>query len=48
MPEESLASLSDEIRDYLIQTMSHTGGHFAANLGTIELATALHLSLIHI
>jgi 1-deoxy-D-xylulose-5-phosphate synthase len=42
MPEESLASLSDEIRDYLIQTMSHTGGHFAANLGTIELATALH------
>ncbi|MGD1977735.1 MAG: 1-deoxy-D-xylulose-5-phosphate synthase, partial [Gammaproteobacteria bacterium] len=27
---------------YLVQTMSHTGGHFAANLGTVELATALH------
>ncbi|UCC13701.1 MAG: 1-deoxy-D-xylulose-5-phosphate synthase [Gammaproteobacteria bacterium] len=42
LPEDRLASVSDEIRDYLIQTMSHTGGHFAANLGTIELATALH------
>jgi 1-deoxy-D-xylulose-5-phosphate synthase len=40
--EEDLGVLADELRDYLIQTMSHTGGHFAANLGTVELATALH------
>jgi len=40
--EEDLGVLADELRDYLVQTMSHTGGHFAANLGTVELATALH------
>ena len=40
--EEDLGVLADELRDYLIQTMSQTGGHFAANLGTVELATALH------
>ncbi|KPK59582.1 MAG: 1-deoxy-D-xylulose-5-phosphate synthase [Gammaproteobacteria bacterium SG8_31] len=42
LPEESLLAVTEELRDYLIQTMSHTGGHFAANLGTVELATALH------
>lgn len=42
LPEEALESLTQELRDFLIQTMSHTGGHFAANLGTVELATALH------
>ncbi len=42
LSEESLEPLTRELRDFLIQTMSHTGGHFAANLGTVELATALH------
>jgi 1-deoxy-D-xylulose-5-phosphate synthase len=42
LPEASLLAVTEELRDYLIQTMSHTGGHFAANLGTVELATALH------
>jgi len=42
LPEASLEPLTRELRDFLIQTMSHTGGHFAANLGTVELATALH------
>jgi len=42
LPEESLQPLTRELRDFLVQTMSHTGGHFAANLGTVELATALH------
>jgi len=42
LPEEALEPLTQELRDFLIQTMSHTGGHFAANLGTVELATALH------
>jgi len=41
-PEEDLLPLSEEIRNYLIETISLTGGHFAANLGTVELATALH------
>ncbi len=42
LPEESLEPLTQELRDFLIQTMKHTGGHFAANLGSVELATALH------
>jgi 1-deoxy-D-xylulose-5-phosphate synthase len=41
-PQEDLLPLSEEIRNYLIETISLTGGHFAANLGTVELATALH------
>ena len=42
LPEESLEPLTRELRDYLIDSMSRTGGHFAANLGTVELATVLH------
>jgi 1-deoxy-D-xylulose-5-phosphate synthase len=42
LPEESLEPLTRELRAYLIDTMAHTGGHFAANLGTVELATVLH------
>lgn len=42
VPEKDLLALSEEIRNYLIETISRTGGHFAANLGTVELATALH------
>ncbi|MGB5623087.1 MAG: 1-deoxy-D-xylulose-5-phosphate synthase [Gammaproteobacteria bacterium] len=42
LPEETLVALSEELRDFLIQTMGRTGGHFAANLGTVELAIALH------
>ncbi len=41
-PQEDLLPLSEEIRNFLIDTLSQTGGHFAANLGTVELATALH------
>jgi 1-deoxy-D-xylulose-5-phosphate synthase len=42
LDEGDLLPLTTELRDFLIETMSHTGGHFAANLGTVELATALH------
>ncbi len=42
LPEGALLALSEELRDFLIQTMGRTGGHFAANLGTVELAIALH------
>lgn len=37
-----LPLLCDELRSFLIDTVSKTGGHFAANLGTVELAVALH------
>jgi 1-deoxy-D-xylulose-5-phosphate synthase len=42
MTEDALPAVINELREYLIQSMSKTGGHFAANLGTVELATALH------
>lgn len=43
--KEDLGSLAQEIREFLIQTISVTGGHLGANLGVVELTMALHLSL---
>ena len=40
-PEE-LTALCAEIRDFLFQTVSNTGGHLASNLGVVELTIALH------
>ena len=37
-----MGELADEIRDYLIQTLSKTGGHLGPNLGVVELTLALH------
>jgi 1-deoxy-D-xylulose-5-phosphate synthase len=37
-----LPRLADELRAFLIETVSATGGHLASNLGTIELTIALH------
>ena len=37
--------LAQEIRDFLIQKISVTGGHLGSNLGTVELTMALHLAL---
>ncbi|HEU4515878.1 MAG TPA: 1-deoxy-D-xylulose-5-phosphate synthase [Steroidobacteraceae bacterium] len=37
-----LRALSNELRQYLIQTVGQMGGHLAAGLGTVELAVALH------
>jgi len=42
LPETSLLQLADELRNYLITTVSETGGHFASNLGVVELTIALH------
>ena len=39
---EDLSLLADEIRDFLIQTVSKTGGHLGAALGVVELTIALH------
>ena len=35
--------LAEEIREFLIQTISKTGGHLASNLGVVELTMALHI-----
>lgn len=37
-----LPKLASDIRTFLIESISQSGGHFASNLGTIELAIALH------
>ncbi len=42
---EQLPLLCQEIRDFLIQSVSRTGGHLASNLGTVELTVALHYVL---
>lgn len=40
--EDQLEPLCREIRSFLIQSISRTGGHLASNLGTVELSIALH------
>jgi 1-deoxy-D-xylulose-5-phosphate synthase len=42
LPEAKLVPLAGELRQFLIQTVSQMGGHFAAGLGTVELTVALH------
>ncbi len=42
LQENELPALCSELRSYLIDTVLKSGGHFAANLGTVELAVALH------
>lgn len=37
-----LPQLSEELRTFLLQSVSQTGGHFASNLGAVELTVALH------
>jgi len=41
-PRSALKPLADEIRQFLISSISETGGHIGANLGTVELSIALH------
>ena len=45
IPQEDYDRLAEEIRQFLVQKVSVTGGHLASNLGTVELTMALHLSL---
>jgi len=42
LPVADLPHLAVEMRRYLIETLGRIGGHFAANLGTVELTLALH------
>lgn len=42
LDKQQLVGLSKELRNYLTHTVSQSGGHFSAGLGTVELTVALH------
>jgi 1-deoxy-D-xylulose-5-phosphate synthase len=42
LPREQLGPLADELRAYVLESVSKTGGHLSSNLGTVELTIALH------
>ena len=42
IPLEQMPVLAQEIRDFLLESLSKTGGHLASNLGAVELTMALH------
>lgn len=42
MDYDEMELLSYEIRDFLVEEVSKTGGHLASNLGAVELSIALH------
>lgn len=42
MPRESLPKLCQELREYLLNSVSQSSGHLASGLGTVELTVALH------
>lgn len=42
LPREQLSTLADELRQFVLESVSKTGGHLSSNLGTVELTIALH------
>src|ERR687888_103323 len=42
LSEDDLVQVAQEVREHIIDTVGEIGGHFGANLGTCELAVALH------
>jgi 1-deoxy-D-xylulose-5-phosphate synthase len=42
LPQGMLPQLSDELRQFLLKSVSNSSGHFASGLGTVELTVALH------
>ena len=42
LPESALRDVADEVREYLVDTITKVGGHFGAGLGVVELTVALH------
>jgi len=42
LERKQLPQLADELREFLIESVSKTGGHLSSNLGTVELTIALH------
>ncbi|MCP1673058.1 1-deoxy-D-xylulose-5-phosphate synthase [Natronocella acetinitrilica] len=45
LPEQRLPAVVDELRGYLLESVSQSGGHLGAGLGTVELTVALHYIL---
>ena len=45
IPKEDYPALAEEIREFLIEKISVTGGHLGSNLGAVELTMALHVAL---
>lgn len=45
LKQSELPILANEIREYIIESVSKTGGHLASNLGVVELTIAMHYSL---
>lgn len=45
LPRTALPKVCEELRNYLIDTVTQTGGHFGAGLGVVELTVALHYVL---
>ena len=45
IPQNAYPELAEEIRKFLIEKVSVTGGHLASNLGTVELTMGIHLAL---
>lgn len=42
IPADQLSALAEEIREFIIESLSKTGGHLASNLGVVELTIAMH------
>ena len=42
LSREELPALADELRQFVLESVSKTGGHLSSNLGTVELSIALH------
>ena len=42
LPRAQLSQLAEELRAYVLDSVSRTGGHLSSNLGTVELTIALH------
>jgi 1-deoxy-D-xylulose-5-phosphate synthase len=42
LERRQLSQLADELRNFLVESVSRTGGHLSSNLGTVELTVALH------
>ncbi len=42
LPEDDLPAVADEVRRFMVSSVSKTGGHLSSSLGAVELAVALH------
>ena len=42
LPESALRDVSNEVREFMVDTITKVGGHFGAGLGVVELTVALH------